>query len=44
MENRDCAGFDAPDMPGKRREIGAAHVRQRLAELAPVEDLSKFVV
>jgi ATP-dependent HslUV protease ATP-binding subunit HslU len=36
--------FDAPDSPGKRLEIGAAYVRERLAELAQDEDLSKFIL
>ncbi|MCC6127188.1 MAG: ATP-dependent protease ATPase subunit HslU [Pirellulales bacterium] len=36
--------FDAPDTPGKRLEITADYVRQRLAELAQDEDLSKFIL
>jgi ATP-dependent HslUV protease ATP-binding subunit HslU len=36
--------FDAPEMPGKRIEIDAAYVRQRLSELAQDEDLSKFIL
>ena len=36
--------FDAPEMPGKRMEIDAAYVRERLAELAQDEDLSKFIL
>jgi ATP-dependent HslUV protease ATP-binding subunit HslU len=36
--------FDAPDSPGKRLEIDAAYVRERLAELAQDEDLSKFIL
>jgi ATP-dependent HslUV protease ATP-binding subunit HslU len=36
--------FDAPETPGKRLEIDAAYVRERLAELAQDEDLSKFIL
>lgn len=36
--------FDAPETPGKRLEITAAYVRERLAELAQDEDLSKFIL
>jgi ATP-dependent HslUV protease ATP-binding subunit HslU len=36
--------FDAPEMPGKKMKIDAAYVRERLAELAQDEDLSKFIL
>jgi len=36
--------FEAPDMGGGRVEIGAAYVRQRLADVAQDEDLSKFIL
>jgi ATP-dependent HslUV protease ATP-binding subunit HslU len=36
--------FDAPDTPGKRIDIDADYVRQRLSELAQDEDLSKFIL
>jgi ATP-dependent HslUV protease ATP-binding subunit HslU len=36
--------FDAPETPGKRIEITAAYVRERLSELAQDEDLSKFIL
>jgi ATP-dependent HslUV protease ATP-binding subunit HslU len=36
--------FEAPDMKQGRIEINAAYVRQRLADLAQDEDLSKFIL
>jgi ATP-dependent HslUV protease ATP-binding subunit HslU len=36
--------FEAPDMKHGRVEINAAYVRQRLADLAQDEDLSKFIL
>jgi len=36
--------FEAPDMGGGRVEITAAYVRQRLADVAQDEDLSKFIL
>jgi ATP-dependent HslUV protease ATP-binding subunit HslU len=36
--------FDAPEKSGQRLEITAAYVRERLAELAQDEDLSKFIL
>jgi len=36
--------FEAPDMHGGRVIINAAYVKQRLAELAADEDLSKFIL
>ncbi len=36
--------FEAPDMHSGRVVINAAYVRQRLAELAADEDLSKFIL
>jgi ATP-dependent HslUV protease ATP-binding subunit HslU len=36
--------FEAPDMKQGRIEINAAYVRERLADLAEDEDLSKFIL
>jgi ATP-dependent HslUV protease ATP-binding subunit HslU len=36
--------FEAPDMKQGRIEINAAYVRERLADLAQDEDLSKFIL
>ncbi len=36
--------FEAPDMKSGRVAIGAAYVKERLAELAKDEDLSKFIL
>jgi ATP-dependent HslUV protease ATP-binding subunit HslU len=36
--------FDAPDLSGKQQKIDAAYVRERLADLAQDEDLSKFIL
>jgi ATP-dependent HslUV protease ATP-binding subunit HslU len=36
--------FEAPDMKQGRIEINAAYVRERLADLADDEDLSKFIL
>jgi ATP-dependent HslUV protease ATP-binding subunit HslU len=36
--------FEAPDMKQGRIEINAAYVKQRLADLAEDEDLSKFIL
>ncbi|MGW8256060.1 MAG: ATP-dependent protease ATPase subunit HslU [Thermoguttaceae bacterium] len=36
--------FEAPDMKQGRIEINASYVRQRLADLAEDEDLSKFIL
>jgi len=36
--------FEAPDMKQGRIEINAAYVRERLADLAKDEDLSKFIL
>jgi ATP-dependent HslUV protease ATP-binding subunit HslU len=40
----DDISFDAPDMPGKELTIDAEHVRQRLADVARDQDLSRYIL
>jgi ATP-dependent HslUV protease ATP-binding subunit HslU len=40
----DEVSFDAPDLGGKQIVIDAAFVRERLAELARDEDLSRYIL
>ncbi|MBS1107601.1 MAG: heat shock protein HslVU, ATPase subunit HslU, partial [Deltaproteobacteria bacterium] len=40
----DEVSFDAPDLGGKQIVIDDAFVRERLAELARDEDLSRYIL
>ena len=40
----ETVSFDAPDMAGQTFEVTAAYVRERLADAATDEDLSRFIL
>jgi ATP-dependent HslUV protease ATP-binding subunit HslU len=40
----DQISFDAPEMPGKRVEIDAAYVRERLEAILQDQDLSRYIL